>query len=233
MSCGTPFENAKTYKDVIAANVLFLEGKLNRSPYHFGPIDKETVPIVNNLVQLNQYGLITVQSQPAISKVGFINKTWYVHGEQMGNWWYASEQRPFVEGYLPIDDLTGFLTFMKSQPDYYYNIYTMLDKSNKGVFAKLCPRHIIECHLAYSNMPKMRYYNLTREKSSSTKLGLNYVQWEHSTNLWDAIGVDYDFEECPNIAPIIMRNSVKVIIMGKEYNKGSAVDVMSRFYEKN
>jgi hypothetical protein len=228
-----PFDNAKTYKDVVAANVLFLEGKLSRSPYHYGPIDEETVPIVNDLIRLNQCGFITVQSQPATSEVGFITKKWYVHGQQMGNWWHATEQRPFVEGYLPIVELSRFLVFMKSQSGYYYNIYTMLDRSNKGIFAKLCPQHMIECHLAYSNMAQARYYNLTREKSSSTELGLNYAQWEHCTNLWSKIGIDYDFEEYPNIAPIIMRNSVKIIVMGKEYNQGSAVNVMLRFYENN
>lgn len=227
-----PFETAKTYADLIAANVLFLEGTLRQSPYHYGPIDKETEPILQDLIKLNKLGFITVQSQPAGSEVGFVNKIWYVHGEQMGNWWYASEKKPFVEGYLPINELERFIQFMRKYPEYYYNIYTMENNSTKGLFGRFFKEHRIDCILSYTNMPKLRVYNLTREKCSATKLGLNSIEWEHYTNLWATRGIDYDFTEYPNIAPIVMGHSVKVLVMGKEYNHGSVIDLMLEFYNK-
>lgn len=42
----------------------YLNGKYTASPWQFGPVDEETIPLLGNLIQLNQMGFITTQGQP-------------------------------------------------------------------------------------------------------------------------------------------------------------------------
>jgi hypothetical protein len=44
--------------------VHYLNGKYTTSPWHFAPVDEETIPLLGNLIQLNQMGFITSQGQP-------------------------------------------------------------------------------------------------------------------------------------------------------------------------
>jgi hypothetical protein len=46
------FQDVKTYRDLQDSNILFLEGGLNRTPYHHGSVDPETIPLLNDLVNI-------------------------------------------------------------------------------------------------------------------------------------------------------------------------------------
>lgn len=57
----------RTLKDLIDANVWFLQGKIPQSPNHLGPIDDETQPFVGPLIAINVMGsLLTTASQPGL-----------------------------------------------------------------------------------------------------------------------------------------------------------------------
>lgn len=44
--------------------VKFLNGEHKTSPWHYAPVNSETVPLLGNLIQLNKMGFITTQGQP-------------------------------------------------------------------------------------------------------------------------------------------------------------------------
>jgi hypothetical protein len=51
--------------------ILFLEGKHKENPWHGGPVDSETVPLLGNLIMINRLGMVTFEGQPGMrAKMG-------------------------------------------------------------------------------------------------------------------------------------------------------------------
>lgn len=98
------WENASAdYLKVLKLNRRFIRGELCCTPYHFGPLDKETYPLRANLLRFHDFGLLTTNSQPfqeADSPVQ--GDSWY--GCCLGpiaNAFSQSRQRPYVGFLLP------------------------------------------------------------------------------------------------------------------------------------
>lgn len=73
--------SAQSLPDLADATVFFLEGHLQQTPTHLGPLDTETAELVPTLVSMNRAGFITTCSQP-----GQLDPP-------------SSAQRAFVEGF--------------------------------------------------------------------------------------------------------------------------------------
>lgn len=58
------WSHGKTFQDLQAMQIAFVQGILPMSPYHFGPLDPESSLIQTNLYHMNRHGLLTVDSQP-------------------------------------------------------------------------------------------------------------------------------------------------------------------------
>jgi hypothetical protein len=58
------WKDVSTFKDLQQNVILFLRGKHTTSPWHGTPVDPETVPLLEDLITLNQGGFITTESQP-------------------------------------------------------------------------------------------------------------------------------------------------------------------------
>lgn len=58
------FEKSQNFSELCQANIRFLKSELDRSPYHLGPICPETYSILDDLIEINQNGLLTTNSQP-------------------------------------------------------------------------------------------------------------------------------------------------------------------------
>jgi len=58
------YEKTKTFQDLIDLNLLFINGKIDQTIYHLGCLDNETLPYIEELIKINQLGLLTVESQP-------------------------------------------------------------------------------------------------------------------------------------------------------------------------
>ncbi len=61
------YSHVSTWTDLCKTNVEFLEGKHEKTFYHCGPIDLETSQdprFLNSLIELNNLGLFTYNSQP-------------------------------------------------------------------------------------------------------------------------------------------------------------------------
>ena len=158
----------------------------------------------------------------------------------MGNWWYHIEQIPFLEGYFSTEKLNNFIHFMNNDKmglEYYYKIYNIRRVSNTGFWNKIFPTEKIILDLTSTNIPRKKYFNLTRQKSSHLRVNLDTTEWEEYTNLWDDttsdnhLCYDYDFKGYENIESILVKNTVKVIITGKEYNKGCVTNLILRWLQ--
>lgn len=55
---------ATDFSQLCALNRQFLLGKIPETPYHCGPIEDETRPLVNGLLKLHDFHLLTDNSQP-------------------------------------------------------------------------------------------------------------------------------------------------------------------------
>lgn len=56
--------SAQSFSDLAAATVSFLEGHLQQTPIHLGPLNTETAELVPALIGMNRAGFITTDSQP-------------------------------------------------------------------------------------------------------------------------------------------------------------------------
>lgn len=85
---------ATNFSQLCSLNRKFLLGKMAQTPYHFGPIDDETIPLVQPLLELHDFGLLTIGSQP------------YDHDfcYEEGTGWVERQQRPFVDFLMSGDD---------------------------------------------------------------------------------------------------------------------------------
>jgi hypothetical protein len=200
------FRAIKSYQDLVDVNVAFLQGKIAWTPYHAVPVDKETVPLLGDLVRINKAGFISLVGQPAEKETGQVDKSL-----QVGDQWFQLEQKSFVGGYMPKSHLLNFIYFMKNKPDYYYVVYT---SSSEPLI---------------STLPSGNLYNVTRDKGSSTKQRLSSTPWRAYTNV-GSTGFDYDtFVEYPNICRLL-KDTVYVTIAGKEYGRGSVEKLLLEFY---
>ena len=41
-----PFEKVSTFSDFLAANLAFLNGEVDQTPYHSSPVDEETIELL-------------------------------------------------------------------------------------------------------------------------------------------------------------------------------------------
>jgi hypothetical protein len=58
------FENVKTVNQLQKLTLEFLKGKIISTNYHYGPLNKESKKIINELIKMNESGFITISSQP-------------------------------------------------------------------------------------------------------------------------------------------------------------------------
>ena len=60
-------KSSLSYVELLELNVRFLQKKLIATPYHYGPTDLETEGLLQDLVSLHNYGILTFSSQPQMS----------------------------------------------------------------------------------------------------------------------------------------------------------------------
>ena len=90
-------------------NQKFLLGEIPETPYHGGKIDDETIPLVESLLRIHDFQLLTDNSQP------------YEHQRRskFDDEWVEYEQRPYVSFTMP--GLHGrsleFFALLKHRPE--------------------------------------------------------------------------------------------------------------------
>ncbi|KAF4547368.1 Hypothetical protein D9617_44g038900 [Elsinoe fawcettii] len=95
----------------------FLRGDgLVATPWHFGPLDRETEPLIKGLLEIQSYGALTICSQP--------HESWVESPRKHGRRWRQIQQRGFVQFLLPAghsgltdETLTAFLECVRRRPN--------------------------------------------------------------------------------------------------------------------
>ena len=212
------YKNVRTYKDLIKTNVAFLQGKIYHTPYHLGPIDPETIPLVQNLVRINEMGFFSTSGQPALTETVFIepwknNET----GRTGGNKWFETEQKSYIVGFMPKGHLARFICFMQDKKDFYYKVSINCE-----------PVQVL-----FHTLPSSPY-NVSRERSHKVRAQLSNERWDLTANFVDyappGAGELMQFEEFPVIQSLLKQQTVDVEIAGREYKKGSVEDLLMKFY---
>jgi transcription termination factor NusB len=54
--------------------IMFLKGEIYSNPFHLGPVDPETIPLLKNLILINEAGFVTLEGQPGECGFERINK---------------------------------------------------------------------------------------------------------------------------------------------------------------
>ena len=84
------WEKAENFAAVIRLNRSFLHGETRSTVYHGAPVDSETLPLVESLLRLHDFGILTYTGQPQLQEnPEFIT----VNGR---SFWYGTKQRAFL-----------------------------------------------------------------------------------------------------------------------------------------
>ena len=209
-----PYQNVRTYRDLIRANIAFLKGKLKRSPYHLGPIDAETLPLMESLVQINKYGFISIEGQPASHEIEYIPET---------KKYLEIRQKPYILGFMLKTKVANFEDFMKSQHGYDYRIYE---------FKRPSGTNQIRAHYLSGFT---REHVSTQTRQATTRAGLKNAKWKSVTKT-HALSKGYDppfvFHKYPNLVKLLIPRTVFVVVDGKTYNRGSVENLLLDFFNK-
>ncbi len=206
LDCEATWNGIKSYNDLTNANVAFLEGRMNETPYHGGPLDPETAPLVPRLVQLNKLGFVSTNGQPAE-----IRET-----RTMRN-----EQRSFIDGFMLARHLPRLEAYAKEKiRDGYYFIVSSLSTDAPQILFHTFPKRMLE----YSTHWKSACYNVTRV------VKVNNRRDPFSTVVW--IEPSYDaqmFNDYPATVKLLTEQCIAVTVAGRHYGRGSVEDVLLEF----
>ncbi len=196
----------ETYDDLIRTNVAFLEGRMDRTPYHFGPIDPETAPLVPRLVQLNKLGFVSTNGQP----VELVETRTCIY-----------EQRSHIRGFMLAHHLPRLEAYAKEKiRDGYYFIVSSLSTDAPQVLFHTFPKRMLQ----YSTRWKSTCYNVTRFKVN------NQRSWDKCTNVW--IEPNYElrnFDDYTALTNLLAEQCIVVTVASRHYGRGSVEDVLLEF----
>ena len=66
----TIWATVETYTDLLKVNLDFVNGKIQKTPYHLGPMDNPSPELIANLNKLHKYGFLTVSGQESRYEYG-------------------------------------------------------------------------------------------------------------------------------------------------------------------
>ena len=224
------FSSVKSYDDLIKANVAFLQGKVRRTPYHCGPIDNETIPLVEDLVKINNYGFISTNGQPSQIIGPFIRNfetpmNYNPPNVCIGEREILYLQKPHIIGYLPKKYVHSFIDFMRNHEDFYYRIIgepMVTIASTYPINSTEKHYYISSCKTNKINESIYEYYGITHT-TSTAKL----VEYGHRDFRFDFPDVPH----CNNIKKILKQTRF-VDISGRDFGVGSTEKLLLEFFQQ-
>jgi len=195
----------RDYGQLLYLNKLFIKGLLPATPYHLGPLHDDSVPLVQKLLRIHDYGLFTTDGQGALHKTGHNAKS---------SEFYEIQQKPYISFYVTYNtpEAVTLLRTLMSNP------------------ALVCVIGSVKERTYYSNTLQRRY-NVTRERGSTVSADAVQSQpWGLFTNLHSNAEVYKlnEVEVCPTLLQVI--TEYQVHLAGLEYadnnnNNEGLVDV--------
>jgi hypothetical protein len=215
-SSKSPDMRKASFTDLIKYNLKFLNGQLKGTFYHDRPVNSETVPLLDKLKKINEFGFFTIEGQPSLCEgPTFISKTWKnAKGETEGNWWVKTQQIGYLVGFIQKTPKTRELFDYLSETDKVY--FGISSEDGKYV----------------SNLPEgIEYYNVTRESTSKSK-SANWSKWKNSTKMPNEHHFDdYDievFKDCLFIEIALKKEYYEDFL--KDSLKDSLEDILLKYY---
>jgi hypothetical protein len=197
----------ETYNDLLKLNIEYISGKLKMTPYHFGPL-VSNVPssnLVNNLIKLHGYGILTVSGQESMCKCEI----------KKDDGWYSIEQRGYLCFHINIEDN---LELAKSLIKQFEQINQQKDKTIiYNVFNIKNGDHITNIS------EEDKCFNVTRVYNTKHK----EISWNDCTNLWFESNYDSGLwgNEVPKIYEIL-ENTIYFDVTLPEYGKGNLEEIL-------
>jgi hypothetical protein len=194
------YNGVNTYSDLLDVNVRFLEGKITQTPYHFGPVDPETLPLLPDLIRINKAGFHSMGGQPACKE----------RFESRGRY-YDLHQKSYIDGIIPKAMAAHLTAFLRNQPVY-------VDMYQIGPFGALIntfpPKYNLTKdrsseHEDELDMQEWRMYTNHRPRTES---------------------IERAFSEYPRICSLLRRDCLEIMIACKEYGTGSVIDILLEFF---
>lgn len=111
------YRAAKSFDDLCRINVQFLNGTYDHTAYHCGPVDDETIPLLDDLCLVNSLGFYTYSGQPSDCDMEQSCKSPCI--------WKCWQSRGYLNGFIDnkyIDDLRYYLDYKKESNGVYYSI---------------------------------------------------------------------------------------------------------------
>lgn len=181
------------YESLLRVNVSFLTGELKATPYHHGPTDEETNPLLSDLIRLHARGLFTICGQPGeIEQPELLKYGWDGSNEEWFHNKYADgRKKAFIEFYAPHNNehnsLIQHLIDNSSGPDGYRFI-------------------IMKNGDSWTNILGNKYYNITQERIAGTEEELSTTRWHNYSRVTPRRTKEYIstlFRSYPNIETIL------------------------------
>ncbi len=200
MALSHMWNNIHSYEDLLKVNVMFLRGELKETPYHLGPLEPDSIPLIDELIEMHNLRMLSVNGQGGLCIYGdYAPPFRSYNGELLGDWYYDVEQRAYVEFYIENTDFnTKFVQALTRDPNMEVQV---IDLDN---------------YRMYDNVVDEA---LTRGRSSNTLEELKNVPWkletwvQHIDNPEDVL---CEWGDHPNIQSILS-NSYRLTVVMKSF----------------
>ena len=113
------FRDVRRYSDLQEVYVKYLKGEIKFSPDQAGPVNHETIPLLDSLIKINELGLITVNGQPSKCEYGVLK---------------SYEQKSYITGFMEKKYLQSFMEYVQNQNEFYYSLLNYSNESIVDIF---------------------------------------------------------------------------------------------------
>jgi len=217
-----PYHLVQNYRDLLDMNVAFLSGDFQETFYHLGPVELETVPLLENLKKVNDFGFHSIEGQPAVP-LSYWNEyspdNTLLTVKQLRKYRNAREivwieQKPYIVGFIENRIRNQLASFLLDEPDIYFKMSTL-------------DTHEFFCNIPFpASTKKRKSYNVTTS-GSADETGQRQTKEDNQgvSNL-------FLFELFPNVKlDNIFKPLTEVVIVGGTYGKGNLEQVLLRFFK--
>ena len=214
--------------DLFNCNIAFIENRLSLSFYHYGKLNADSEPLINDLVKLHQYKVFTIGGQGSLLEYDkFINKTWIdlETGELCGNWFCSIEQKPYLSCFIK-------KSYLKKLIKYFNNLN--FNNINDGIkYIITTPSEMI------TNLDNnICTYTVTREKCYKNKdININNSSWEEPTSIKTCFSYNnylniFNFNNFQKIKNIFKKKYIYLDLTTNNYGSTISVEkILLNFFE--
>ena len=122
------YSDAKTFQDLRDINVKFLKGIYDHTAYHGGPVDSETIPLLDDLCRLNTLGAYTFCGQPGLCTFREVRKI-PIRDDDIKKGiisvFECHQQRAYLDMFIERKYIRSFKSYLKTF--YKHDVYYFID----------------------------------------------------------------------------------------------------------